>query len=324
MINSIKIINNKEIIFDNAPSTIVVDGCGTREVTTVFDSDALKGSYKELIYYNFKIGYGTFHNSKNNSISFDFKGETVGMVFVKKGCFGFNIEKISHTNHFNKNEHNIFFYTSISGALEISEGVVSLVRINFSLKFFNQFLPDENKFKDFRKQIKQNKTGKLKKENCYISSKMHLLIDKIVNSKWTGGYRNIHMNSLVLELLLLQLDQFKNGDIKETKSNDEEKIIKIEAYLAKNFAKPLTLEFLSKKFGTNEFTLKKSFKAAFGNTVFGYIFDLKMNKAKELLIENKHTISDISEIVGYKNAQHFSTAFKKKYGVTPSKFINDN
>ncbi|AUC84610.1 hypothetical protein CW731_04520 [Polaribacter sp. ALD11] len=319
MISSILIENNREIVFDKTSEIIKIDECGTHEVVTLIND---KSWYKEQVFDSFKIGYGTLIDVKNNKIKFDFKGETIGMVFIQKGSLSINIPKLSHTNYLESNEHNLFYYTSISGEIEMTDDIVSIFRINFSLSFFNQFLPDENKFKDFRKQICYNKTGKLKNKNGAITSKIFLIIDEIRNSKWKGFYRKIHMNSLILELLLLQLDQFNSSN--QTRTSEEEKIIRVKDYITKNCTKSMTLNFLSKKFGTNECALKKGFKTQFGITVFGYIIDLKMDKAKELLFDKKLPVGEVSELVGYKNPQHFSTAFKKKYGVTPSKFMKFN
>jgi len=70
---------------------------------------------------------------------------------------------------------------------------------------------------------------------------------------------------------------------------------------------------------TNEFTLKKGFKEVFGTTVFGFWNELKMQESKNLLLEHKLTVAEVSEKIGYKNPQHFSTAFKQYFGISPSR-----
>ncbi|MFB9051613.1 helix-turn-helix transcriptional regulator [Formosa undariae] len=324
MIDSIIIENNNETIFDKDPDIAEIDECGTQDFYTSFIHRSFNGWYKEQIFDNFKIGYGVLNGADKRRIRFNSNQETIGMIFILEGSLSMNINTPLYTNHFETNEHNIFHYTSAKDAIEITDNTVSIVRINFTVNFFNQFLPEDHKFENFRKQIKLHKTRTLEKQNAQISPKMHLIIDNILNSKRKGFYRKINMNALVFELLLLQLDTFNQGTQKEAHICDTKKIIKIKEFLDHSFTQPMTLEFLCKKFGTNEFALKKGFKATFGNTVFGYISDLKMHKARNLLIENNISIGDVSEIIGYKNAQHFSTAFKKKFGLTPSKFISCN
>ncbi|MFT4016884.1 MAG: helix-turn-helix transcriptional regulator [Agriterribacter sp.] len=78
---------------------------------------------------------------------------------------------------------------------------------------------------------------------------------------------------------------------------------------------------MAHKVGINDLKLKSGFKALFGNTVFGYLHALRMQKANELLQQNELTISEIAAYCGYEYVQHFITAFKKNYGVTPGYFI---
>ncbi|WP_434037514.1 helix-turn-helix transcriptional regulator [Formosa sp. 4Alg 33] len=324
MINSVIIENNNETIFDKTPDIAEIDECGTQDFYTSFIDRTYNGWYKEQIFDNFKIGYGALNGANKKRIKFSFNQETIGMIFILKGALSMNVNNALYTNHFETNEHNIFYYTSANDVIEITDNTVSIVRINFSVNFFNQFLPADHKFENFRKQIKRNKSRTLEKQNYQITPQMHLIIDNILHSKRKGFYRKINMNALVFELLLLQLDMFNQGIQKDIHICDTKKIIRIKEYLDYHYTQPMTLEFLCKKFGTNEFALKKGFKSTFGNTVFGYISDLKMHKARNLLIENKISIGDVSEVIGYKNAQHFSTAFKKKFGLTPSKFISSN
>ncbi|QDO95254.1 helix-turn-helix transcriptional regulator [Formosa sediminum] len=319
MIDSVIIENNNEIIFDKAPDIAKVDECGTQDFYTSFIDRTYNGWYKEQIFDNFKIGYGALYGADKKRIRFNFNQETIGLIFILKGSLSMNINNALYTNHFEINQHNIFYYTSANDAIEITDNTVSIVRINFKVDFFNQFLPADHKFENFRKQIKQHKNRTLEKHNYQITTQMHLIIDNILHCKRKGFYRKISMNALVFELLLLQLDMFNQGSKKDTHICDTKKIIKVKEYLDYNYTLPMTLEFLCKKFGTNEFALKKGFKSTFGKTVFGYISDLKMHKARNLLMENNISIGEVSEIIGYKNAQHFSTAFKKKFGMTPSK-----
>ena len=53
-------------------------------------------------------------------------------------------------------------------------------------------------------------------------------------------------------------------------------------------------------------------------SVFFKTFNL--NRAKELISEGKHNISEIADITGFSTLSHFSTSFKKKFGIAPSDF----
>ncbi len=55
----------------------------------------------------------------------------------------------------------------------------------------------------------------------------------------------------------------------------------------------------------------------FGTTVFGYLFDYKMQLAKQYLLDTEKPISEVALLCGYEYVSHFSTAFKRKYGFSP-------
>jgi AraC-like DNA-binding protein len=124
----------------------------------------------------------------------------------------------------------------------------------------------------------------------------------------------------VLELLLLQLEQMGAHDCGEfcnLRRTDVDKIHAARDIILHNLGTPCTLIGLAQQVGTNEFTLKKGFRELFGTTVFGFWSEMKMARARQLLTEEGLSVGEVSDLIGYKNAQHFSTAFKRRYGLPP-------
>jgi AraC-like DNA-binding protein len=94
----------------------------------------------------------------------------------------------------------------------------------------------------------------------------------------------------------------------------------IKQYLEENYLTSITLKSLCRRFAINEFDLKKNFKTHFNYTIFGYIQQLRMEKAKSLLLSGK-SIKEVAFEVGYEHPQHFSTAFRKWYNIKPSAWL---
>ena len=67
--------------------------------------------------------------------------------------------------------------------------------------------------------------------------------------------------------------------------------------------------------------LKEGFKQIYGTTVYGFLFDYKMEVARKLLESGAHNVNEVGLKVGYSTASHFISAFKKQYGTTPKKYI---
>lgn len=81
-----------------------------------------------------------------------------------------------------------------------------------------------------------------------------------------------------------------------------------------------SLHDLAAMVGTNECTLKKAFKQEFGTTVFQYLFDYRMDLAIRYLLDTSMPIAEVGAKLGYDYPSHFCTAFKRKYGMSPTEF----
>ena len=155
-----------------------------------------------------------------------------------------------------------------------------------------------------------------------LQARMRDIIHNILTCPFKGITRYLFIESKVLELLALQIDQMQTSASSDIcKSNgDLEKLKAVREYIDYNYLEPLSLTGLCKNFSLNEFKLKKGYKELFHTTVFGHINARRMEKARQMLAQNHMTISEISDFIGYKNIGSFSAAFKKRFGYAPSKF----
>ncbi len=316
--------NFRECSFDRGDHSYHSDSSGTLDSSTHFKDPHLSGCCREVVLEHFKITYVDLKFSERHRLAFSLTGQTVEMVFVLKGASLIKCHLPQKEFYLSPNTHNIINWESSEGAVEF-EGTDSIcLMVNFSPEYIKKFIPFEKDFAGFSQLITDRKLGCLKNNNYPIGPEIHSLLNDILNCTWKGHYRKIYLNAKILELLLCQLEQFKLPfPLKNSPPLsilEGEKILLAKDYVQKNYRKPLKLQDLAKKLGTNEFALKKGFKAMFGTTVFGCIHELKMKKAKKLLLDRKMSIAQISDHIGYKNPQHFSTAFKKSFGISPSDF----
>lgn len=99
-------------------------------------------------------------------------------------------------------------------------------------------------------------------------------------------------------------------------------IVKVIAYIKNNYASDLKLETLGEKFNCNSAYLGKKFKKYTGVQFNTYLDDLRIEIAKDKLINTNLKIYQISKLVGYLNTDYFFMKFKKKTGLTPKEFKN--
>ncbi|WP_131812853.1 helix-turn-helix domain-containing protein, partial [Mycolicibacterium fortuitum] len=63
-----------------------------------------------------------------------------------------------------------------------------------------------------------------------------------------------------------------------------------------------------------------AFRAAFHTTPYQYLLDLRFERAKHLLRYTSRTITEISTLVGFSRPSHFSSAFRRRIGVSPKEY----
>lgn len=89
-------------------------------------------------------------------------------------------------------------------------------------------------------------------------------------------------------------------------------------YIHENYHRDITLEELAGQLYISKNYLNQIFKKVTGDTFMNYVISVRMQRAKALLLEGKHLVYEIAEMVGYQNVPYFSTLFKKHCGVNPS------
>lgn len=100
-------------------------------------------------------------------------------------------------------------------------------------------------------------------------------------------------------------------------------IVKVIAYVKANYTQDLKLEALGDMFNCNSAYLGKRFKKYTGQQFNTYLDNLRIEDAKDKLLNTDLKIYQISKLVGYANTDYFFMKFKKSTGMTPKEFKND-
>ena len=93
----------------------------------------------------------------------------------------------------------------------------------------------------------------------------------------------------------------------------------MQSYVNQNF-NTVTLESLSAHIGYSTTHTGRLFKQYMKKSFSTFIRELKIKHAKSLLRYSAKPISEISEIVGYENPEHFCRTFKSDVGLSPKDY----
>lgn len=105
-----------------------------------------------------------------------------------------------------------------------------------------------------------------------------------------------------------------------TEYSDDEFLQRVKNYIENFFYEEITLESLAKSVNVSPYYLSHQFKEKFECSLVKYLIIRRIGEAQTLLQNSRHSITDISFIVGFNNPSHFQTTFKKMVGVTPKQY----
>ncbi|MEH2273499.1 MAG: AraC family transcriptional regulator [Nostoc sp.] len=160
---------------------------------------------------------------------------------------------------------------------------------------------------------------------------------QIVNCPYQGMTKRLYLQAKVLELMALQLAPFlaeQDGLQPSTRLRNTTiaRIHHAREILLSHLENPPSILELAQIVGVSDAcgglrlrTLLRGFRELFGTTVFGYLVNKRMELAEQWLRQGhacdgqyQRTVAEVAISLSYSNPAHFATAFKRKFGITPS------
>lgn len=140
---------------------------------------------------------------------------------------------------------------------------------------------------------------------------LQILIDNLLKNRQRirGKFSGAH-----------QEDKIKEVELKANNDVLMERVMKI---VNDNLDNPeLKVEMLAEEVGLSRAQLHRRLKELTGISSGEFIRNIRLKKAAELLAERKVNISQVAYMVGFSSQTHFSTAFRKFYGISPTEYLN--
>ncbi|MDA9360840.1 AraC family transcriptional regulator [Flavobacteriaceae bacterium] len=251
-------------------------------------------------------------NSSFIQFHFCLKGQ--GDFLFNAGNYVFNV----------KEEHSILLYNPqrdlpIDLKLQPKTWIIGVV---ISIKKFHSLFSQDADHIHFLSP--ENSTKKYY-DNGNINPSMAVVLSQILSSNIHESMKALYLKGKVYELLSLYFNKNEDTDIEQCPFLiDEDNVRKIrlaKEIILKNMSEPPSLQELSEKIGLSLNKLKEGFKQLYGDTVFGYLLDHKMEEARRMLASTNYNVNEVGLRIGYSTSSHFIAAFKKKYGTTPKKYL---
>lgn len=198
-----------------------------------------------------------------------------------------------------------------------------ILRIEIDLDNIKRFVSELNTVpKQLQSLIENENPSRFHLNVGGITAQMQTIIGQIWHHPYTGAIARMYLEAKGLELLAMQLSQLTESNSDTIRSNLKpqsiDRIYQARDILATRLENPPSISELTQQVGLGERTLRRGFRELFDTTVIGYSTSLRIEQAELLLREKKLSISEVANLVGYSNLSHFSVAFKRQFGITPS------
>ncbi len=197
-----------------------------------------------------------------------------------------------------------------------------VISVIISIKKFHALFSTEANYIPFLSA--ENKDKKYYGESD-ISPSMAIVLSQLFHYNLHPSIKNLYYKGKGYELLSLYFNKTEDPNAEQCPFLiDEENVMKIRKakdIVIANMAEPPGLQELSEQVGLNLKKLKMGFKQIYGDTVYGFLFDYKMDMARRLLDSGSYNVNEVGLKIGYSTGSHFIAAFKKKFATTPKKYL---
>lgn len=266
-----------------------------------------------------------FQNESSNTANFERKIDStyIQMHFCLKGTAKFNFNTGNYSFDV-LDKKSILLYNpqkTLPINLEIKPKT-TLVSLLISIEKFHSLFSKESGYIPFLSDENSNRKFYDEQE---IKPNVSIVLKQIINSNINSSIKNLYVKGKVYELLSLHFQKEENTNAEFCPFLvDEENVLKIRKakdIIISKMSEPPSLQELANEIGLSLKRLKEGFKQIYGDTVYSFLLDYKMEHSRKLLESNQYNVNEVGLQVGYSTASHFIAAFKKKFGTTPKKYM---
>ncbi|GAB4039570.1 helix-turn-helix transcriptional regulator [Spirosoma gilvum] len=306
-------------VFQRSYPTEFHNSLGYSENHIQLADEVSEGELSEICFQGVRIHYGDFMTRQTDTIWTTEDFASVEMTFQLQGQAEY---ESSSPLRFAPQQHNLSYRPYADLRSRLAVGSHRYVGIQLTESFVSRFADEDSPtFGKLFNHISQRKAATLSDRNLCITPALQVQLLELIAPNRRKPLKRLYLETTVLDLLRQQLDQADANQQKITSSlspRDVEKIMAVKALLEADPLGSYTLLQLCRSVGLNDYKLKKGFRDVLGTTVFGYLNDLRMTYARQLLRDTNCTVGDLACQLGYSETHHFSTAFKRKFGYLPS------
>lgn len=249
--------------------------------------------------------YTKFYQEKGTN--YNFSGEKHSyweLTYVDKGELLTTIDGVSY----HLKQGDLIFYAPMQFHTQSTFEKISssYLTINFKMNFNHA-------------DLLCNKIFSLKRDSYFIVTK---LIEELSNDNlYSNDLSLCYLKELIIQMLRLDNSHFHSKPTTHMQQTYENELLNdILLYIDNNIYEKISVSTLCDHFCISTSMLHSLFRKNMNNTAKNYINELKLSKSKELIRNSTHTLSEISEMLGFSSIHYFSKKFKSYFNISPTEY----
>lgn len=249
--------------------------------------------------------YTKFYQEKGTN--YNFSGEKHSyweLTYVDKGELLTTIDGVSY----HLKQGDLIFYAPMQFHTQSTFEKISssYLTINFKMNFNHA-------------DLLCNKIFSLKRDSYFIVTK---LIEELSNDNlYSNDLSLCYLKQLIIQMLRLDNSYFHSKPTTHMQQTYENELLNdILLYIDNNIYEKISVSTLCEHFCISTSMLHSLFRKNMNNTAKNYINELKLSKSKELIRNSTHTLSEISEMLGFSSIHYFSKKFKLYFNISPTEY----
>ena len=249
--------------------------------------------------------YTKFYQEKGTN--YNFSGEKHSyweLTYVDKGELLTTIDRVSY----HLKQGDLIFYAPMQFHTQSTFEKISssYLTINFKMNFNHA-------------DLLCNKIFSIQRDSYFIVTR---LIEELSNNNlYSDDLSLCYLKELIIQMLRLDNSHFHSKPTTHMQQTYENELLNdILLYIDNNIYEKISVSTLCEHFCISTSMLHSLFRKNMNNTAKNYINELKLSKSKELIRNSTHTLSEISEMLGFSSIHYFSKKFKSYFNISPTEY----
>lgn len=146
------------------------------------------------------------------------------------------------------------------------------------------------------------------------------IIAQITTEYCIGGDRCDELLSSLMKAAIITVMRTAESQIRTKESVSDVPVRRIISYINMNYGMPISNEDIAARFNFHSTYLNRVFRADTGESIHAFLIKRRINAAMEMLRSESLPIGEVAKKCGFNSLYHFTKAFKKRVGMTPSEY----